>query len=172
VRLAHVVAGVNGAGQTGDCAARSGPCREAYRIEQILGAVGGERTGRPHGCRQHHRFGGREHAVKEVSRFFQRVGAVRDDDARHVVAREVIRHAKGKIAPDHEAHILAVDLGHLFGVQVEGLQRRNCRQQIGHCNLPRDVSQIVAAGARPSGDGATGAENDDALHRMDVALVF
>jgi hypothetical protein len=65
---------------------------------------------------------GRQHTVQEVSRFLQRVGAVRDDDARHVVAQEVMRHAVGEIAPDGEAHVLAVDLRHLLGVQRKALQ--------------------------------------------------
>ena len=50
---------------------------------------------------------------------------------------EVVRHALGEAAPDGVANVLAVDLGHLLGLQIDPGQSRDAGQQLGDADLRR-----------------------------------
>ena len=79
-----------------DDAARAAARRDGDRVGEVLRAVGLQRRRRPHRRGQHDRLGRREHALQEVRGLLERVGAVGDDDAADLGARQVVRDALGE----------------------------------------------------------------------------
>ena len=159
VDLAHVVCAMHRARQHRHHAVRTGVLRHAHGVEQVLRPVGLRTGGRAHGGRQHHRLGGCEHALQEPRGLFERVGAVGDDDARHLGARQVVGHALSQCQPHRMRHVLAVDLRHLFGFERPAGERRDRRHQRGHADLRGGIADVVACARRRAGDGAAGAED-------------
>ncbi|MNR14370.1 hypothetical protein D3C85_1308430 [compost metagenome] len=104
--------------------ARFRACRHAHRVKQIQRTIGRERRGGAHCRRQHHRHRTPVRQVQEHRRFFKRVGAVRDDHARHIGLRNPVLHARGERRPQAEGHVLAVDLGHLLRLHTSHLAQR------------------------------------------------
>jgi hypothetical protein len=55
--------------------------------------------------------------MQEVGGLLQRVGAVGDDDARHLGPRQVVGHPLRQPLPGGVVHVLAVELRHLLGFE-------------------------------------------------------
>ncbi|MCY1522475.1 hypothetical protein D9M68_573330 [compost metagenome] len=132
------------------------------RIAHVLRTIGRQRRRRTHRARQHHRLGGRQHRMQEEGRFLQRVGAVRDHDARHVGLRQPVRAACGQPTPGVGIHVLAVELRDLLRHQRHAGRCLDAAQQVRHAHLPRRVTDVVAAAGGLAGNGATGAQHHHA----------
>jgi hypothetical protein len=118
------------------------------------------------GRHQHHWLGRRQHPLQQPGGFFQRVGAVADDDAGHLGTGQVARHRLRQPLPGGHVDVFAVELGDLLGLDRLGAldrQGRHGGQQIGHRPLRRDVADVVAGIGRGAGDGAARAQDD---HRV------
>ena len=59
--------------------------------------------------------------VEEVSRFFQRIRAVRNDDALHVIAGEEFVHAVRKLQKRRRVHVVRGNLDDLFAVDLRNI---------------------------------------------------
>ncbi|MNV59779.1 hypothetical protein D3C71_1522230 [compost metagenome] len=115
----------------GSAPARVGMARQRHRVVQVGRALGAQRRGGTHRAHQHDGLVVRNHQAQEVRRFFKRVRAVRNDDARHrgVLAQRV--HAFGQRAPNLVRHVLAADIRDLFGADLgDAGQLRHRSQQI------------------------------------------
>ena len=99
--------------------------------------------------------------MQEVGGLLERVGAVRDDHAGHLGARQMVRAAPGQALPGGEVHVLAVELRHLLALDVHAGQRRNRRHQLGHAKLRGGVAHAVGGARGSAGDGAAGAQDHD-----------
>jgi len=86
---------------------------------------------------------------------------VRDDDTGDVAAIDVVRDARSEPAPDREAHVLAVDLRDLLGLQVEPGERRNRGDDAIDADLRRTVADVVGRVGRGAGERSAGAQDDD-----------
>ena len=78
--LADVGRRVHGAGDDDRHAVRAAAPRDGDRVGEVLRAVGEARRRRPHRGGQDDRLRRRQHALQEIRRLLERVGAVRDDD--------------------------------------------------------------------------------------------
>ena len=96
---------------------------------------------------------------------FQRVGAVSDHYALHLIAGQQLGHPTGQASPGRLVHVLAVDLGQLLKLQPRppARQRRYARQQLGHPDLRGPVAGMVRAIRTGAGDGAAGSQHNDLL---------
>jgi repressor LexA len=135
--------------------------RHADRVLEVLRAVGARRSGWPHRAGQHHRLVRRQHGLQEEGGLLHGVGAVRDDDAVHVGLGQPVGAALRERQPDGEVHVLAVDLGDLFGLQLQPLQRRQGAQQVAHADLRGLVIHVLLRRGGAAGDRAAGAEYHD-----------
>ncbi|MNT07710.1 hypothetical protein D3C72_1424250 [compost metagenome] len=114
-------------------AAGIGMARQRDGVVQVGGAFRAERRRGPHGANQHDRLVVADHQAQEISGFFKRVGAVRDDDAGHrgVLAKHV--HALGQRAPHLVRHVLAANICDLLGADLgDARQLRHRRKQVVH----------------------------------------
>ena len=161
VELAHIECAVNSTGQHGDDTARPGRACDEQSIEQVLRAVGLKRCGRAHRRDQHDRLGRRKHALQEIGGLLQRVGAVRDHDAANLRPRQVSIDRDHELAPDREAHVLAVDLRDLLDLDRRASRRGDRSHQLRRPELCRVVSNVVGCARRGARDRAASAEHDD-----------
>ena len=168
VDLADVERRVDGAGDDDDDAARTGRGRHRDGVGQVLRAVGEARGRRPHRCREDDRLGRREHALQEVRRLLERVGAVGDDDRRDLGPREVAGDAPGERAPGGEVHVLAVELRDLLALDGDAGRDRQRGDERRHRQRRRPIGDVVVGRRGAAGDRAAGAEDDEdsggALH--------
>ena len=133
--------------------------RQCHGIEQVLRAVGLQGRGRPHGCSQQHRLERLQHAVQKVSRLFERVGAVRDDQAAHVGPLQVPLHGSGQRQPQRQRHVLAVQLGQLLAFDWPAGQQRHCRDQGVDAQGGGTVADAVGGAVGRAGNRAAGAQD-------------
>jgi len=139
--------------------------RQADGIAQILRTIGLRRTGRAHGSRQHHRLVRCQHPMQQVGGFLERVGAVRDDHTADVRPSDVRGHSLGEPTPHRVAHVLAVDLRDLLGIEHQALldpapQPRHRIDQLRDPQLSGGVADVVPRGGGPSGNGSSGSQHD------------
>ena len=145
------------------CTGRQYRC---HRVQQVLGAIGGQGCGRPHRAGQHHGFGGVQHFVQEPRRFFQRVRTVGNDHPLHLRVIQVVSTPQCQRAPHLAIHVLAVDLRNLLcnqGATCQSLQTGHGRQQLLHAHLRGGVANVVARLGRGARNRATGAQNHNFL---------
>ena len=107
--------------------------------------------------------------MQEISRFFQRVRAVGDDDGLHIGLRQKMRHTLRQLDPDIEAHVLAIELRDLLGDEpaVPKTVQRQGRQQVIHPDLPGGVAGMVQRAGRLAGNGSASPQDHNFLpHRL------
>ncbi len=143
------------------------PCAPAVVATTIAsrtfcGPSGASAAGRTHRAGQRDGLGRCQHGLQEERGLLDRVGAVRDHHAHHIGLRQPVRAALRQPAPDVDAHVLAVDLRHLLGHELDALRHRDAPEQVGHPHLARDVADVVVAARRPSRDGPAGAQHHHA----------
>ena len=159
--LAHIVRGVDEAGEDDDHTVHRRIGRDAQRVGQVARAVGIARARRPHRAGEDHRLARRErdpeNARQEVRRLLHRVGAVGDDEAGDVGSRRVMGDATGQEQPGRDVHVLAVDLGDLLGLDSDACWRHDARQQIADADLGRRIAQVLVGTLGQPGDRSTGA---------------
>ena len=113
------------------------------RVGQVARPVGLARGRRPHRPGQDHRLGDGHDAGEEIGRLLERVGAMGDDDARHLGPRRMVGHPLRELPPGGEIHVLAVELGDLLGLDPHACRsgtprrpahrRRRCRRRSRGC---------------------------------------
>ena len=138
-----------------------GACSRAHGAVDVHRAVGARVARSAHGGRRDDGLFARVQKVEEVARFLKRIGAVRDDDARDVVAREEFLDLYVQIP-----HVLR---GHARGGDVGELDefKRSDFAQAGHGG--REVfaraggDQALACLVVLHGDRAAGGDNHDFL---------
>ena len=84
-----------------------------------------------------------------------------NDNAHHFRPRQVRRHPLGQGLPHGMAHVFAVELGDLLGLQRHAAQSRHGGDKVRHAELAGGVAHVVARLGRGAGNGATGAQEDD-----------
>ncbi len=112
-------------------APRVGVARQRHGVVQIGRPLGAQRRGGTHGAHKHHGLVMGYHQAQEVRRFLKRIGAMGNDNAGHrsVSAQRV--HALRQRAPHGMRHILAADVGDLFGSDLgKAGQLRHGVQQV------------------------------------------
>ncbi len=123
--------------------------RHLRRVPQVAGTVAGQFRAVPHAARQHDREGAIQRQVQEERRFLQRVGAVRDDHAVHVLQRPdqlpERQHVRGRdVRTGQRERLVRAD--------VDALQARHLFSQ-GRRDLRRHARPAGIGSAR---DGASG----------------
>ena len=131
VDLAQVAGRMHTAGQHRQNPSGTGRARHRQRVEQVLRTVRRQGRCRTHRRDQHHRLGRRQNALQQPGGLLQCVGTVGDHQACHLGAGQMVGHATREKLPDRRAHVLAVDLSHLLGLDRGAGQRRHQGQQIG-----------------------------------------
>ena len=120
----------------------TGILRQAQGIGQIFGAVSLAVAGRPHG--RHHDQGFRQwlrqHFAQEKGRFFQRIGAMGDDDGSHAAIGQIVLHAQIQPIPKPCIGIFAVDARKI--VHHNG-QTSHIGRQARQQSLPRQSACLV-----------------------------
>ncbi len=133
---------------------------ERHGVVEVHRAVGRDRRRRPHGPHQHDRLGALDHEVEEVRRLLQRVGAVGDHDAGHVVAGEQLVDPPGEGQPVRRRHVLARDLEHLLAADAGHRGKlRDRRDQRRDADRRRGVPHGGGGGGGGAGDGAAGGQD-------------
>ena len=94
---------------------RFGAGGKSHGVEEVQGAVGGQRRRGTHRARQDDGLFALYDKMQEVRRLFERIRAVRDDDARRARSERRL-NAGGKMQPDRLRHVLAVDGGDLLAL--------------------------------------------------------
>ena len=142
---------------------------DRHGIHHVLRAIGRQRGGRTHGAGKYHRLGRLACRLQKISRLLQRVGAVRDDNALDIVIRKKMADAGRELRPHVKAHVLAVDLTHLFtDDQAASGQSRNGCKQLVNSHLCSRVANVVSGMGSLPGNGSAGSQNDQfaTLHKM------
>ena len=172
VGLAHVDAGPHTPVQHRDHAAQAqaGRCvRQPNGIAQVAWAVGVRGRGWAHGRGQHDGLAAVMEVMQQASGFFQRVGAVGDDDGfdRRILHGHVQRLGQG--LPHGPGHVLAVDLRDLLRRQGDGRQLGHRRHELRHTQLGGLVGPGPSRVGARAGDGAAGAQDQHVRHGTPTA---
>ena len=139
--------------------------RHRHRVVEVERAVGRQGRRGAHRRGQDDGLARLGHEVEEVRRLLDRVGAVRDDDAVHVLHRGELVDAARELEPDLVVHVLRADVGDLLALEVrELLGLRHGGEELLDADLARRVAGLdVARGG--AGDRAARREHDDVRKR-------
>ena len=99
--------------------------------------------------------------MQEIRRFFERVGAMGDDDAANLGPVQLRLHRTCQKLPSRKVHVLAVELGELMRLQLARCQTRYCREQIFDPQLRGRIADAVGGALRRAGDRAAGSQDDN-----------
>ena len=134
-----------------------------HGLVEVERPVGAQRSGCAHGAGEHDGLGGFERQVQQIGAFFQRVGAVGDDDAVHIALPRQRRHALRQLQALRVADVRRVQreqFMHLHLRQLRqlrhGLQQRLAPQGPGHVGGCRAVGACSGNGAARGEQGNAG----------------
>lgn len=117
---------------------------QADGLVQVERAVGAEGGGGAHGADDDDGLGRVEDEVEVEGRLLERVGAVRHDDAGHVVLLELLGDVARQRQQDRRVDVLAADVGDLLAVDVRDVEDlRNRVDELLHAQ-----ADLVADGLR------------------------
>ena len=133
---------------------------ERNGIENVDRTVSRNSRGRAHGADNHYWLIALNHEVKEVSRLFQRIRAVRDHDAVNVLAGKQFIDAVGKFEPDFNRHRLRADARDLLTRAVGNLLNfRHGIEQRLHAESACLIARHLRVARGRTGDRAAGSED-------------
>lgn len=168
VRLRRFACGENRVVQDDENAATAcgGVGGDAHGVEKIQGAVGGKGRRGAHGTDENDGLFALQNQIEEISRLFERVGAVRDDRARDVVARERRVDRTCEIDPDAARHRARVDVGNLTNFKSGDVFERGYRlQKVVDAKVLDAVARHLGGAFTGTYDGSAGSkECDVGLH--------
>ena len=105
-----------------------------------------------------------EREIEEESCFFQRIGAMGDDDAVHIRPFSTAVDQIAQCDPPFFIHVVAVDVAHLDGLQVrERADGRHALQDVRDAD-PAGLIFRGLSGISAAGDGPAGGDDHDVFH--------
>ena len=149
--------------------------RDANGVEKIEGPLGRKRRGGTHRAREHDGLFALHHQIEEERGLLHRVGAVRNHDARDVLAAKSLLNRLRELHPDFRSHRARVDVRDLGGLDVGHVgQHRNGREQVLDAEPLNAVARHLRGGRARTDDGAARGENHDlgCAMRHGVSFVF